>query len=114
MQDASAAMSNGNLPRALTLLSAIVKDYPDYSEGWNQRATLYYMLGDYAASLADIGKTLELEPRHFGALSGRVVIELKQGNRAAALKDMIAALAIDPYLETRSLFPELAPNSTNV
>jgi tetratricopeptide (TPR) repeat protein len=114
MQDASAAMSNGNLPRALTLLSAIVKDYPDYSEGWNQRATLYYMLGDYAASLADIGKTLELEPRHFGALSGRVVIELKQGNRSAALKDMIAALAIDPYLETRSLFPELAPNSTNV
>lgn len=114
MQAAAAATRDGDLPQALSLLSAIVTDYPDYSEGWNQRATLYYMLGDDDSSLADIARTLALEPRHFGALSGRAMIELKQGNRAAALKDMIAALAIDPYLQSRSLFPELAPNTTNV
>jgi len=114
VRPAAGATRGGHLPQALSLLSAIVTDYPDYSEGWNQRATLYYMLGDYDSSLADIARTLALEPRHFGALSGRAMIELKQGNRAAALKDMIAALAIDPYLQSRSLFPELAPNTTNV
>ena len=114
MGQANAAMTSGDFDGALVLLTAIVKDYPDYSEGWNQRATLYYMMGQLDASLDDISKTLALEPRHFGALSGRVMIELKQGKRPEALKDMIAALAIDPYLETRKLFPELSQNTTNV
>ena len=54
------------------------------------------------------------EPRHFGALSGRVLIYLKQGKHADALKDMLAALAIDPYLSEKALFPELAQNATPV
>ena len=114
MAHASAAMTSGDFDGALVQLTGIIKDYPDYSEGWNQRATLYYMMGQLEASLDDIAKTLALEPRHFGALSGRVLIELKQGKRSEALKDMIAALAIDPYLETRKLFPELSQNTTNV
>jgi len=114
MSQASAAMAGGDFDGALVMLTGIIKDYPDYSEGWNQRATLYYMMGQLDASLDDIAKTLALEPRHFGALSGRVMIELKQGKRPEALKDMIAALAIDPYLETRKLFPELSQNTTNV
>ena len=71
-------------------------------------------MNDYEASLADIDKVLELEPRHFGALSGRVMIYLQQGRRAEALKQMIAALAIDPYLDARKYFPELSQNTTNV
>ena len=114
MSQASAAMAGGDFDGALVMLTGIIKDYPDYSEGWNQRATLYYMMGQLDASLDDIARTLALEPRHFGALSGRVMIELKQGKRPEALKDMIAALAIDPYLETRKLFPELSQNTTNV
>lgn len=114
MTRASMAMTSQDFPAALLLLSSIVKDYPDYSEGWNQRATLYYMMNDYDASLADIDKVLALEPRHFGALSGRVMIYLKQGKRAEALKDMLAALAIDPYLDGKQLFPELSQNTTNV
>lgn len=114
MAQASSAMTAGDFNGALVLLTAITKDFPDYSEGWNQRATLYYMMGQLDASLADIATTLTLEPRHFGALSGRVMIELKQGNRPEALKDMIAALAIDPYLQTKELFPELSQNTTNV
>ena len=74
------------------MLTSIVTDYPDYAEGWNQRATLYFIMGNLDASLADIEKVLALEPRHFGALSGRVMIYLKQGKRGDALKDMIAAL----------------------
>ena len=111
---AGAATSSGDLPGALAILDTVVKTYPDYAEGWNQRATLYYMLGDFPASLADIEKVLALEPRHFGALSGRVLIYLKEGKRAEALKDMLAALAIDAYLSGRSLFPELAQNVTHV
>jgi tetratricopeptide (TPR) repeat protein len=108
------AMHSGDFSTALGDLTAIIKDYPDYAEGWNQRATLYYMMGRFNDSLADITKVLELEPRHFGALSGRVMIELKQGKRADALRDMIAALAIDPYLDEKKLFPELQHNTTNV
>jgi tetratricopeptide (TPR) repeat protein len=114
MSLASLAMSNEDSVSALRMLNGIVRDYPDYSEGWNQRATLHYLMGDYDASLADIDKVLALEPRHFGALSGRVMIYLKQGKRAEALKDMIAALAIDPFLDGKQNFPELSQNTTNV
>jgi tetratricopeptide (TPR) repeat protein len=113
MSKASVTMSAGDFTTTLSLLSDIVRDYPDYAEGWNQRATLYYVMGNLDASLADIEKVLALEPRHFGALSGRVMIYLKQGKRGDALKDMIAALAIDPYLDEKRLFPELQ-NTTNV
>ena len=82
-------------PRArLDLLNALVDRLPDYAEGWNQRATVYYMLGNYEASLADIDKVLEFEPRHFGALSGRCMIYLAQGKRALAIKDMPAGAAL--------------------
>jgi len=55
---------------ALKLLDAVVKLRPDYVEGWNRRATLYYLKNDYAHSLEDIEQVLVREPRHFGALAG--------------------------------------------
>lgn len=113
MQTAAAFMSMGDLTTSLDVLDQIVIDFPDYSEGWNQRATVEYMMDDFDASLADIEKTLALEPRHYGALSGRVLIYLKQGKHAEALQEMIAALAIHPYLSEKQLFPELAPPVTH-
>jgi tetratricopeptide (TPR) repeat protein len=107
-------MGEGNLAGSLDELNGIVAEFPDYAEGWNQRATVYYMLNNLEASLADIDKVLAIEPRHYGALSGRVLIYLKQGKHALALKDMIAALAIHPYLSERQLFPELAQDVTHV
>lgn len=114
MATAGAFLGVGDLPSSLHMLDTIVKDYPDYSEGWNQRATVHYMMNDFADSLTDIDKVLALEPRHFGALSGRVLIYLKQGKHAEALRDMIAALAIHPYLSEKKLFPELAQDVTHV
>ena len=114
MQAVQVATSAGNIDAAIAILDTIVTDFPDYSEGWNQRATLYYMQGKFDASLADIDKVLALEPRHFGALSGRVQIYLRQGKHDDALKDMMAALAIDPYLSGRELFPELSHPGTQV
>jgi tetratricopeptide (TPR) repeat protein len=107
-------IGEGNLEGSLDELNGIVTEYPDYAEGWNQRATVHYMLDNLDASLADIDKVLAIEPRHYGALSGRVLIYLKQGKHAEALRDMIAALAIHPYLSERRLFPELAQDVTHV
>ena len=114
MDASSRALAVGDVTSSLAVLDAVVAQYPDYAEGWNQRATVYYMVGNLAASLADIDKVLAIERRHYGALSGRVLIYLKQGKHDEALRDMIAALAIHPYLSERRLFPELAQDFTRV
>ena len=114
MNEVLAARSGGDLTGSVTLLDRLVADYPDYAEAWNQRATMYFMLGNFEASLADCAKVLALEPRHFGALSGRALIYLQQGRRALALKDAAAALAIHPFLVERRYFPELQREMTRI
>ncbi len=114
MREAIATHRMGDIPGAITLLDRLIADYPDYAEGWNQRATLYYVIGNFEASIADCGKVLALEPRHFGALSGRALMYLQLGKRALALKDMSAALAIHPFLDERMLFPELQRDITRI
>lgn len=91
----------------LPMIDALIADYPDYSEGWNMRATAHFLNGAYDRSLADIEKALELEPRHFGALAGRALIYHSQGKRDAALEAIRHALDIHPFLPERGLFPEL-------
>ncbi|HEY9010569.1 MAG TPA: tetratricopeptide repeat protein [Devosia sp.] len=112
MRDVMEARAMLDLQTGIDLLDAIIVDYPEYAEGWNQRATLYYMLGDYEASIADCAKVLELEPRHYGALSGRALMYLQMGKRSLALRDMKAALELHPFLAEKQLFPELAQEIT--
>ena len=107
-----AVEQTGNLPMAMMLVGKIIAQYPTYAEGWNQRATMEYQLHDFDDSLADIDKVLAIEPRHFGALSGRVLVYLAQDNRSEALKAMIKALAVDPFLAEKALFPELSVAKT--
>jgi len=114
MFEVLAVRSSGNVTGSMQLLDKIVDDFPTYAEGWNQRATMRYLVSDFEGSLADIEKVLELEPRHFGALSGRVLIYLAQGKRALALKDMATALTIHPFLNERQLFPELAQEMVRI
>src|SRR5690606_40202851 len=115
MREVLLARGNGNIAEALRLLDILVVDYPDYAEGWNQRATIHYMMGNLDLSIADCAKVLALEPRHFGALSGRALIYLQQGKRALALRDMAAALAVHPFLTERRYFPELdRPPATRI
>ena len=109
-----ASEQEGDLPTALQLLGQLVIDHPAYAEAWNQRATVEYELGDFDDSLADIDRVLSIEPRHFGALSGRVLIYLARDDHAAALKAMIAALAVDPFLAEKALFPELSRPATQI
>lgn len=70
MEQGIAAMSNGDHATAYDAFSSITDLAPEFSEGWNKRATVLYLLGQYRQSAADCARVLELEPRHFGALSG--------------------------------------------
>ena len=92
-----AAMGEGRLDAALDSFDQLVEQAPDFAEAWNKRATVHYLLGDYRASAADIQKTLELEPRHFGALSGLGLIYDALGEPEAALRSFEAALALNPH-----------------
>lgn len=114
MREVLAIRSIGDLAATITLLDKLVADYPAYAEGWNQRATMRYLVNDFEGSLADIEKVLEFEPRHFGALSGRVLIYLAQGKRDEALREMATALTIHPFLDERRLFPELVQDMVRI
>jgi len=70
MQMGVTRMNYNRYADAMLIFSQLIESFPDYAEGWNRRATLHYILGNYDESIADIEKVLELEPRHFGALSG--------------------------------------------
>src|ERR1700732_413649 len=99
MMRAKAAIDAQQTDVALQLLDAVVRLRPDYVEGWNRRATLYYLQNDYAHSLADIQQVLVREPRHFGALAGLGMIMQDLGDDKRALDAFRKALAINPHLE---------------
>jgi tetratricopeptide (TPR) repeat protein len=99
MARAKVAMDGKNTDVALKLLDAVVKLRPDYAEGWNRRATIYYLQNDYNRSMEDIRQVLTLEPRHFGALAGLGMILQETGDDRHALEAFRKALAINPHLE---------------
>ena len=99
-----------NFNGAIELINKAIDLKPDYSEAWNQRATVHFHQEKYELALKDIAATLELEPRHFGALAGRAVIRLYQNKPALARQNIIEALKINPYLKERSFFPGLKNN----
>lgn len=84
---------------AIKLLDSIIKIKPDYIEGWNRRATLYYTQHDYGRALEDIRQVLKREPRHFGALAGLGMILQDIGDDKQALEVYRRALAVYPKLQ---------------
>jgi tetratricopeptide (TPR) repeat protein len=109
MMRAKAAMDAQQMDVALKLLDAVVKLRPDYVEGWNRRATLYYLQNDYNHSLQDIEQVLVREPRHFGALAGLGMIMQDLGDEKRALDAFRKALAVNPHLDK---VPELVKTLT--
>ncbi len=97
MQEGIKAMQSRNYTESLEAFDQVVNMSPDYAEGWNKRATLYYLIGDYANSAKDVKRTLILEPRHFGALSGLGLIYMELGNFDAALEAFQQTLEVNPF-----------------
>jgi tetratricopeptide (TPR) repeat protein len=91
-------MTRERYDEALAVLNKVVKAAPNYAEGWNARATLLYLMGDYPASAVDVRRTLALEPRHFGAWSGLGLIHMSLENDTAALEAFKQALTLNPHL----------------
>ena len=98
MQRAQMLMAADQVALAADIYDAIIKRDPEFAEGWNRRATLRFMTGDYDGSVADIQKVLALEPRHFGALAGLGMIYMAVDEPEGALRAFEAALAIHPHL----------------
>ena len=97
-----AVLVMGQVPAlAMPILDDIVARAPDWAEGWNKRATVLYLMGEYDRSLADIDRVLALEPRHFGALAGMGLIRIEKGETREALAAFRRALAVNPFLRER-------------
>lgn len=96
LERAAAEMASGRFDLAETRLAILVRRRPDWAEAWNKQATLHYLRGEDDASVAAIHRTLELEPRHFGALAGLGEILRAQGEPAKARLAFAAALRLYP------------------
>lgn len=90
-------MNEGKHEAAQNNFDAVVELAPDFAEGWNKRATVRYLMGDYRGAIEDIKHTLALEGRHFGALSGLGLIYDSMDEKKAALEAFRAALEINPH-----------------
>jgi len=98
LADGSFYMSQNKLETAYEKFTKTIELDSSWAEAWNKRATVLYLMGQYKLSQADIDKVLELEARHFGALSGQGLVQ-------AALKNY--QKAIDSYIEAHKVHPNM-------
>lgn len=92
-------MQAAALDDALATFNEIVRRKPAFAEGWNKRATIYFLLGENEKSLQDCDEVFKRNPKHFGALSGAGQIHLQLGHPELALDFFRRALAVNPNLE---------------
>ncbi len=98
MTTAILMMERGQLRSAETIFGRIIEREPQFAEAWNKRATVRFLAGNHNGSAKDIAQVLQLEPRHFGALSGLGMIHMRNGEWQNALKIYQLAFSIHPYL----------------
>jgi len=97
---------------ARIVLNEVVARAPDYAEGWNQRAFVLFLQEKYDASLADLDRALSLEPRHFGAMSGKARILMGQGRMRLGQKILREAVALHPFIQERHMLIPLPEGDT--
>ena len=101
-------MLQGKLELAYKTFTKIIEEEPDWAEGWNKRATVLYLMGNYQDSLKDIDKVLKRENRHFGALSGQALIQIELKNYEKAINSYKAAQKIYPSIRAaETMIPQL-------
>jgi tetratricopeptide (TPR) repeat protein len=94
----TSALNDQDYNQAYRAFGRVVQLAPNFAEGWNKRATALYLLGRYDDSIKDITKVLELEPRHFGALSGLGLCNAQLDKEKEALDAFEKALTINPNM----------------
>ncbi len=98
LQQGIALMEAGRLPESVAVFSAVIARAPGFAEGWNKRATAYYLMGELDRSLADCEEVVRRNPNHFGALSGFGLIYLQKEDLPKAAEYFEKALAVNPNL----------------
>jgi tetratricopeptide (TPR) repeat protein len=98
LRDGIAAMQRQDLRAADDTFSRLIATAPGFAEGWNKRATVRYLVQDYAGSVADCRETLARNRNHFGALSGQGLCHLALGEFAEAASLFRRALVVHPHL----------------
>jgi len=92
-------MNFGAAGEAIKTFNLIISKKPDFAEGWNKRATLYYTVGEYKKSLRDCDEVMKRNPLHFGALAGYGLIYLQLNQPERALEYFRRALKINPNMQ---------------
>jgi tetratricopeptide (TPR) repeat protein len=92
-------MNQGRTEAAIDTFTEIIMRKPDFAEGWNKRATIYFLVGDYDKSLADCDEVIKRNPQHWGALAGYGQIYVQLDRPEEALTYFQRALAVNPNLQ---------------
>ena len=100
LSEGSTYVNNNQLNKAIEVFSKVINLDPTWAEAWNKRATVLYMIGEYQKSQKDIDKVLELEERHFGALAGQGLVNIKLQNYEKALQSYQKVEKIYPAMKS--------------
>ena len=98
MMKGIAEMQQQELQTAVATFTTLIEQAPQISEAWNKRATIYWLLGNFKASIADICETVKREPRHFGAYSGLGMIRAQMNEPARAAAAFEQARKHNPHI----------------
>jgi len=99
-------MQGDTLSQSIEIFSDLIEQDPNWAEAWNKRATALYLIGDYEGSQKDIDKVLELEERHFGALAGQGLVNIKLENYEKAIESYERAQEIYPAMQSPKIMIE--------
>jgi tetratricopeptide (TPR) repeat protein len=101
-------MNRGDGPAALETFTKVIERRPDFAEGWNKRATVYFLMGEHEKSLRDCDEVIKRNPAHFGALAGYGQIYLRLDQPERALEYFRRALRVNPNLgAVRQVIPQI-------
>tara|TARA_B100001057_G_scaffold181097_1_gene181804 strand:- start:607 stop:1158 length:552 start_codon:yes stop_codon:yes gene_type:complete len=106
LAEGSELVRSKKLIMAVDVFTEVIKKDPSWAEAWNKRATVLYLLGDYQSSQNDIDKVLKLEKRHFGALAGQGLVNIKLENYEKAIKSYEKAQEIYPAMQSPKIMIE--------
>tara|TARA_B100001057_G_scaffold162959_1_gene163595 strand:+ start:195 stop:746 length:552 start_codon:yes stop_codon:yes gene_type:complete len=110
LADGSSAMMNNKLETAYDKFTEVIELDPNWAEAWNKRATVLYLMGKYELSQSDIDNVLQLEKRHFGALSGQGLVQTALNNYQKAIDSYIEAHKVHPNMKSPLIMIEKLQN----